>query len=367
MPAVRLSRLRSAALFAGPALLLASLAHGAAAEDFYKGKQINVIVGSAAGGGYDAYSRLVARHLGDHIAGDPNIIVQNMDGASGVRAANYVYNVAPRDGTVIATVQRATLIEPVFGNDKIKIDARKLSWLGSLTTEWSAAIVGGNSGLTSLEDAQKREFSVSASGATSDAYIYSNVLNNLIGTKFKIVNGYQGSQEQTLAMQRGEIAGRIGWAWGAVKSTASDQLARDDIKPIAWLATEKKYGLDLPLARDYAQTEEARQILDFVFSPQEIGRPYFGPPEVPAAQLALLRQGFVDMAADPAFLAEADKLKLDIDFVDAQGIASLIDRLYATPPDIIAKSLAARDSKEAASKASSGKSPAAGQSAALNK
>lgn len=327
---------------------ITAVAQGAAAADFYKDKPITIVVGSAAGGGYDAYSRLLARHLGDHIPGGPTVIVQNMDGASGVRAANHVYNVAPRDGTVIATVQRATLIEPVFGNDKIKIDARKFSWLGSLTTEWSAAIVGGQFGLNDLADAQKKEFPVSASGATSDAYIYAAVLNNLIGTKFKIVNGYQGSQEQTLAMQRGEVAGRIGWAWGAVKSTGADAVARGDIKPIAWLATEKKYGLDLPLARDYATTDEARQILDFIFAPQEIGRPYFGPPEIPAPQLALLRKGVADSVTDPAFLAEADKQKLDIDFVGAQGISALIDKLYATPQAIVAKSIAARELKDKA-------------------
>lgn len=328
------------------AVALTVAAQGAAAADFYKDKQISIVVGSAAGGGYDAYSRLLARHLPNHIPGDPTVIVQNMDGASGARAANHVYNIAPRDGTVIATVQRATLIEPVFGNDKIKIDARKFSWLGSLTTEWSAAIVGGQSGLNDLADAQKKEFPVGASGATSDAYIYSAVLNNLIGTKFKIVNGYQGSQEQTLAMQRGEIAGRIGWAWGAVKSTGADAVARGDIKPIAWLATEKKYGLDLPLARDYAKTDEAKQILDFIFAPQEIGRPYFGPPEIPEPQLGLLRKGVEGAVADPKFLAEADKQKLDIDFVDAKGISALINKLYATPKDIVDKSIAAREIKD---------------------
>lgn len=325
------------------AVALGFAAPAASAADFYKDKQISIVVGSAAGGGYDAYSRLLARHLVKHVPGDPIVIVQNMDGASGARAANHVYNIAPRDGTVIATVQRATLIEPVFGNENIKIDARRFSWLGSLTTEWSAAIAGGQSGLNRLEHAQKSEFPVGATGATSDAFIYAAVLNNLIGTKFKVVNGYKGQADLTLAMQRGEVAGRIGWAWGAVKATAADPVARGEIKPIAWLATEKKYGLDLPLARDYAQTDEARQILDFIFAPQEIGRPYFGPPDVPTRQLAILRKAVADSVADPAFLAEADKLRLDIDFVDAQGIAGLIDRLYATPKDIVEKSIAARE------------------------
>jgi tripartite-type tricarboxylate transporter receptor subunit TctC len=328
------------------ALAMSFAAPMAGAADFYKDKQISIVVGSAAGGGYDAYSRLLARHLVKHIPGDPSVIVQNMDGASGARAANHVYNIAPRDGTTIATVQRATLIEPVFGNQNIKIDARKFSWLGSLTTEWSAAIAGGQSGLNRLEDAFSKEFPVGATGATSDAYIYAVVLNNLIGTKFKIVNGYKGQADLTLAMQRGEVAGRIGWAWGAVKATAADPVARGEIKPIAWLATEKKYGLDLPLARDYAKSDEARQILDFIFAPQEIGRPYFGPPDVPAPQLAILRKGVADTVADPAFLAEAEKLRLDIDFVDAQGISTLIDKLYATPQDIVQKSIAAREVKD---------------------
>lgn len=339
-------RLRRIALITGSAALsLVTLPAIAAdsAESFYKGNQISLIVGSAPGGGYDAYSRLLARHYDQHIPGQPNIVVQNMSGASGVRALNFLYNVAPRDGSAIAVGQRATLVEPIYGSEQVKIDPRKLSWLGGLTTEWSLGVAWHKSGLNSLEDARRREFPVSASGATSDGYIYAAVLNNVLGTKFKIISGYPGNAEEQLAMERGEVAGRIGWAWGSIKSTASDQIEKGLIKPVVLLALSKQPGFTAPLARDYADNEEERQILDFVFAPQVLGRPYFGPRGVPENRLAALRQAFAATVNDPKFLADAEKQKLDTQYVPAEQLADLIDQLYATSPEVIAKARVARE------------------------
>jgi tripartite-type tricarboxylate transporter receptor subunit TctC len=352
---------RSAVAAIGVLFLTPFYAHAAeptgSAETFYKGRQISLIVGSAPGGGYDAYSRLLARHYAGHIAGRPDIVVQNMNGASGVRAVNYLYNVAARDGSVIAIGQRATLIEPVYGSEQVKIDARKLSWIGGLNTEWSVGVGWHESGLNSLADAREHDFPVSASGATSDGYIYAAVLNNVLGTRFKIIGGYPGNSEEQLAMERGEVAGRIGWAWGSIKATAGDLLEKGLIKPVVLLAPAKQAGFDVPLARDFARTDEDRQILDFVFAPQLLGRPYFGPPDVPADRLATLRDGFAATVQDPAFVADAAKQKLDIQYVPAQDLADLVDRLYATPPAVIAQAKAARANKGADGKLKAARSP----------
>ena len=342
-------RLRRFALVTGSAALslvtLPAAAAGSAdnAESFYKGSQISLIVGSAPGGGYDTYSRLLARHYNQHLVGHPNIVVQNMAGASGVRALNYLANIANRDGSVIGIGQRASLVEPIYGDGPVKLDARKLSWIGGLNTEWSVGIVWHKSGLNSLDDARQHEFPVSASGASSDGYIYAAVLNNVLGTKFKINAGYPGTAEEQLAMERGEVAGRIGWAWGSIKATAGDLVDKGLLKTAVLLAPEKQPGFDAPLARDYAQTEEQREILDFVFAPQLLGRPYFGPPGVPDNRIAALREGFAATVQDPKFLADAEKQKLDIQYVPAETLAELIDHLYATPPDIIAKAKVARE------------------------
>lgn len=349
-------------LLTGGAIVFATTAAIAAdgpAESFYQGRQISLVVGSAPGGGYDTYSRLLARHYHRHIPGDPNIVVQNMAGASGARALNYIYNVAPRDGSAIGIGQRATLVEPVYGSGPVKLDARKLSWIGGLNTEWSVGIVWHESGLTSLEDARQREFPVSASGASSDGYIYAAVLNNVLGTRFKIISGYSGTAEEQLAMERGEVAGRIGWAWGSIQSTAGDLVEEGLLKTVVLLAPERQTGFDAPLARDYAASDEQREILDFVFAPQLLGRPYFGPPGVPQARLATLREAFAETVQEAAFLRDAEKQKLEIQYVPAASLAALVERLYATPPEIIEKAKAARQYKGADGKLKAHLAPAA--------
>jgi tripartite-type tricarboxylate transporter receptor subunit TctC len=345
----RLRRLATALLGTIALPLTGFQAHAAeskgSAEAFYSGSHINLIVGSAPGGGYDTYSRLLARHYDRHISGHPTIIVQNMAGASGVRSLNYLANIAPRDGSVIGIGQRASLVEPIYGSEQVKLDTRKLSWIGGLNTEWSVGIVWHESGLNSLADARAREFPVSASGASSDGYVYAAVLNNVLGTRFKIISGYSGTAEEQLAMERGEVAGRIGWAWGSIKSTAGDLVDKGLLKTVVLLAPQRQPGFDVPLARDYAETEEQRQVLDFVFAPQLLGRPYFGPPDVPEARLTALREGFSATVQDPAFLADAEKQKLDIQYVPAEALASLVEHLYATPSDVIAAAKAAREYK----------------------
>lgn len=333
-------RIAPAALLA----LAAGFAPAAASEDgFYAGRTVTLLVGSSPGGGYDAYSRLLSRHIARHAPGTPAVVVQNMPGASGVRAVNYLFNIAPRDGSIFGIGTRSTLVEPLFGSEQVKIDPRRLSWIGGLNTEWSVGVANPASGLTSVEAARQREFPVSSSGASSDGSIYASILNNVLGTRFKIVVGYPGTAEEQLAMQRGEVAGRVGWAWGSLRATAREQLEKGTLKPFVLLSPQPQPGVEAPLARDFAANEEDKAVLDFAFAPQVFGRPFFGPPDLPQDRLAILRRAFADTARDPAFLAEAEKLRLDIAFVPPEELQALADRLYAAPPHIVERARRARE------------------------
>jgi tripartite-type tricarboxylate transporter receptor subunit TctC len=334
------------------AVLLGLLSASAARSDddvqrFYAGKQINLIISTAPGGGVDSYSRLLARHLGRHIPGEPNIVAQNMPGASGVKAANYLYNIAPKDGSVIGHVQRGTLVEPLFGNKELKFDASKVSWIGSLNTEWSVALAGGKSGLNSLQDALDKEFPVAAEGPTASDHIYASVLNGVLGTRFKIISGYKGKAEERLAIEQREVAGLIGWAWSSVQNTAWQQIESGQLKVIAFLSPEKQPGFeDVPTVYDYAKSDEDRQVLDFIFGPQVLGRPHFAPPGVPQARVAALRLAFDDTMKDPEFLADAKKGKFDLDPFGGEEIEQRVKALYATPPAVIERAKQARGDSE---------------------
>lgn len=314
-------------------------------ENVYAGQNITLIVGSSAGGGYDAYARLLSRHIRNHIPGQPSVSVQNMPGASGVRAVNHVYNVAPRDGSVFTIGNRTTLVEPVFGSEQVKIDARKLSWIGGLNTEWSVGIATPESGLTSIEVAREREFPVSASGASSDGYVYAAILNSVLGTRFKIITGYPGTAEEQIAMQRGEVAGRVGWAWGSIQATAKHLVDSGKLKPFVVLAPAKQTGLDIPLARDFAKSDADKAVLDFAFAPQLYGRPFFAPPAIPRNRHEALKGAFRTTASDEAFLGEAAKLQLDIEYVSPERLQELSERLYATPQNIVARTKLAREGR----------------------
>ena len=324
------------------AIAAGGVAKASEAEDFYKGRAITLVVGSSAGGGYDSYSRLLARHMPRHLPAGGNVIVQNMPGASGVRAVNYLYNLAPRDGTVFGIGQRATLVEPVYGGDQVKIDPRKLSWLGGLNTEWSVGIANPASGLTSIDVARTRDFPVSSSGAASDGSIYAAILNNVLGTRFKVITGYPGTAEEQLATERGEVAGRIGWAWGSIQATARDKIEAGTLKPFVLLSPTPLAGIDAPLARDFAKTDEDRAVLDFAFAPQLFGRPFFAPPEIPAERLALLQKAFAETTRDNLLLEEAERARLDISYVSPDDLQALAESLYATPIQIVERAKRAR-------------------------
>src|SRR5918995_2066253 len=230
-------------------------------KNFYAGNTINIIVGFGPGGGYDLYARMLARHLGKHIPGNPSVVVQNMEGAGGVRAANHVYNVAPKDGTVIAGVNQGAAMFKLLGGKGAQYDPAKFQWLGSMAASNNTVYVWHTSGIKALDDAKWREVSLAGSGVISDANIYPAVFNALLGTRFKVISGYTGTNDSNLALERGEVEGRGGGAYSSLVSTRPDWLREDKVKILAQIGFEKEPELkDVPLLLDVVNSEEERQI-----------------------------------------------------------------------------------------------------------
>jgi len=324
------------------ALVLAALWSAPAAAqtpaEFYRGKQVSIYVGFSAGGTYDIYARTIARHIGRHIPGNPSVVPRNMEGAGSLRLANYIYQVAPRDGTAIATIGRATVAAPLFGVTAAKFDPRELSWLGSANDEVSICAAWRDSGIARFDDLKVREYAFGATGPTEEAVQIYKTMNVLFGTKIRTVSGYPGGNQINLAIERGEIHGRCALSWSSVKATLQHWLDDKKLRPLLQVASAKHADLpDVPLLMELAQDDETRHILRFLIARQVIGRPFFGPPEVPADRAAVLRKAFLDTLNDREFLAEADKAKLEINPVPAQRIEDLLRELYAVPAGITKK------------------------------
>jgi tripartite-type tricarboxylate transporter receptor subunit TctC len=324
--------------------LLASLPFAAQAQtpaEFYKGKQVSLYIGFSAGGGYDLYARTLARHMGKHIPGNPQVVPKNMDGAGSLRASNFIYEAAPRDGTAFGASGRATPMSPLFGQSAAQFDARKYTWLGSANDEVSLCIASQASCITKFDDLRKSEKSFGSTGPTEEGVQVVKTTNALLGTKIKIIIGYPGSNEINMSMERCEIDGRCAISWSSIKSTMQPLVDQKKITILSQVAFAKHPELpDVPLLSDFATTDEARQILKFLVARQVMGRPYFAPPDLPSDRAAALRMAFMDTLQDPEFLADADKLKLEITPVPARRIEELLTELYKTPPEIVQKAAA---------------------------
>ena len=319
------------------ALVPAAIAF-AAGEDFYKGRSIAMYIGYSPGGAYDLYARVIARHMGAHIAGNPTFVPQNMEGAGSLRLANYMYRVAPQDGTAIATFGRGIAFDPLLLGQGDAFDAQKMNWLGSANNEVSVCVAMKSSGITSFQDLFTRELTVGGTGASSDTDQFPRVLNAALGTHFKIVQGYPGGNDVVLAMERGEVAGRCGWSWSSVLSTHKSWITDGRMIVLVQLSLAKHPDLpNVPLALDFAKTDEQRQILKMILARNVMGRPYVAPPNLPADRVALLRKAFMDTMADKDFRTEADKLQLEINPVSGEDVQKLVAEVYATPADVIAK------------------------------
>ena len=318
--------------------LAASPARSDGVADFFHGRTVTVFIGFTAGGGYDAYGRLLARSMGAHIPGNPTMVAQNMPGAGSLQLANYLYNVAPKDGTAIATFGRGEAMEPLIGSGAARFDASKFLWLGSVANEVSLCAVWQSSPVQRWSEATQKSFTVGGLGAGADPDIFAAVLKNVFGAKLRIVSGYPGGNDVTLAMERGEVDARCGWSWSAIKATRLDYLKAKKMGLLIQLALAKSPELpDVPLVIDLAKDARQLQILKMIFSRQVTAWPFAAPPGLPADRAAALRAAFDATMRDAGFLAEAKKAGLEVDPVPGAEMDRLIAELYRTPPDIVAE------------------------------
>jgi tripartite-type tricarboxylate transporter receptor subunit TctC len=326
-------------------VLIASFLDQAKADavaDFYHGRTVTLLVGYSVGGGYDNYARVLARHLGNHIPGNPSVLPQNMPGAGSLRALNYLYNAAPKDGSAIGTFGRGLVMEPLIGSSPTQFDARKLLWLGSGSDEISLCGTWHSSRIKSWNDMQTVPFTVGGEGSGSDPDIFAAMMKNVFGVKLRIVSGYPGSAEVALAVERGEVDGRCGWSLSSLRQMRPDWLPTRQFKPIVQLNLTKSPELpDVPAITELATSETQRQILKLVLSRQSMARPFAAPPGLPADRAAALRQAFDRTMADPEFIAEARAAGLEVNPVSGVEIERLVGELYQTPPDVVAKAKAA--------------------------
>jgi tripartite-type tricarboxylate transporter receptor subunit TctC len=300
------------------------------------GKQMVMYVGSAPGGGYDTFSRVIAAHLGHHLAGQPTVVVQNMPGAGSLVLANHLYNVAPRNGSVIGALNPQVATEPLVRPERVKFDPRRMQWLGSALRETHVAVAWHDSPIKTFDDLFTHELIVAGSGGSTDTF--PNFLNALLHTKFKVVSGYKGTKDGMLAMERGEVTGNGGITWASLKATQASWLKEGKVRVILQYGLSKHPELPtVPWIYDYAKSAEDRAAMNLVFARQEFGRPYVAPPEVPAATVAALRKAFDETMSDAAFLADAKKRRLDIEPIGGEEIQKLVNDLYASPPKVIAR------------------------------
>ncbi len=311
------------------ALVLTSTGHAQSPAEFYKGKTVDLFIGYSAGGAYDLYARMIARHLGKHIPGNPQVVPKNMEGAGSLRLANWLYSVAPKDGTALGATSRGMAFDPLLGNKTAQYVAPKFTWIGSANDEVSVCVAWHTSGVTTWDDVMTKELAIGSTGAGDDTYQFPKFANNALGTKFKIITGYPGGNDVSLAMERGEVGGRCGWSWSSIKATRMSWYQQKIVHVLMQFSLAKHADLPhIPLITDLAKTDEQQRIFKLIFARQVMGRPYMAPPGVPADRTAALRKAFMDTMADKEFLAEAEKAKFEITPVAGGEVAALVEDIY---------------------------------------
>jgi tripartite-type tricarboxylate transporter receptor subunit TctC len=322
------------------ALTLSVQAKAQSVEDFYRGRQVQVLIGYSGGGGYDLYARLLARHMGKHIPGHPTLVPQNMPGAGSLKLTNYLYTVAPKDGSVIGMVSRGMATDPLLSD--AKFDPTKFTWLGSVTSEVSVCATWHTSPVKTWADTLAKDFTMGGSAAGSETDTFALILRNVFGAKMRLVTGYPGGNDINLAMERGEVDGRCGWSWSSIKSQKTAWLKEKKINVLVQLGAEKHPDLpDVPFMLDLVKNEEQRQMLRLIFASLVLGRPFMAPPGIPDDRKAALRQAFDVTMKDAEFLNEAAKIDLEITPVAAPAIDKLLAELYRTPKSVVEKAAAA--------------------------
>lgn len=304
--------------------------------DFYKGKKLSVIIGYGPGGGYDRYARMLASAMGKHIPGNPSLVPKNMPGAGSLKSANYIYGQAPKDGTEFAIFGPGVAFEPLRGGKGVQFDTLKFGWLGSLNEQVGIVVALKKSGLAKIEDAMSKQFIAGASGSGSSTNLNTHVLNSFIGTKFKVIVGYGGSNDITLAMERGEVDAITGWSWDSIKASKPDWVNNPDVNIVLQIADEPHPEIkQIPLLYKYVKSEQDKRTLQLIFAHQLLGRPFTLPPDVPKDRLMAMRKALADTAKDPDFLAQADKSKVEISYVSAERIEQHLKNIFSMPKDLV--------------------------------
>jgi tripartite-type tricarboxylate transporter receptor subunit TctC len=304
-------------------------------EDFYRGKQLDLIIGYSPGGAYELYARLIARHLGNFIPGKPTIVPRNMPGAGTRIAAAWVYNIAPRTGTVLATVDQALPLAHALGDKNLRIDTTKLIYIGNPIDDVNTTVAWHTSGIKTIEDARRKETVVGSAGSSTSLH-YPRAMNALVGTKFKIVTGYPGGNEINIALERGEIDVRGSNSWGSWKSGRPEWVAQKKINVLVQIGLRKAADLpDVPLLMELGSNDEDRAILRLLSASATIGRPLFTTPDVPADRVQALRNAFNAVMKDPAFLEQAQKQQFDINPISGEELQAIVQAMVGSTPRVI--------------------------------
>jgi len=325
------------ALLAGCVFFIAHAGAPAAAQnDLYAGKQIRMVIGSGAGGGYDVYARFLARHISRHIPGNPVIVSQNMPAASGLAATNWAYSpAAPRDGSVILATYNALLDDPLYGSPVARFDPLKFEAVGSIAKQQTVCATWYTSKIKTIGQARQQEVTVSSTGSSGDRATMPRILNALLGTKFKVINGY-GTTESMLAVERGEVDGMCGVSWSTLKVSNPEWVQKNRLNVMIQAGNKPQAGLpNVPLVIDQVSNPEDRKLIELLFFPQEMGRPFVMPPDTPRDYVMTIRRAFDETMKDPAFLAEAEKSMFDVTPVSGEEMEQILKRAYATPKTLV--------------------------------
>ena len=311
---------------------LANVARADSVADFYKNRSVSMIIGYSVGGGYDAYARLLARYIGRHIPGEPSIVAQQMTGAGSLRAANYLFSVAPKDGSVLGTFSRSMGIAP------LEFDSRKFSWLGSMTDDDTTCVTWNSSPIKTWDDFLNKPSKLGGLGADADPDIWALLYKNVFGAKLQLVSGYPGTNDVVLAMERGEVDGLCGLSWSTIKTRHAEWLTSHAATIIVQAALKKEPQIAaVPLATDLVTKPEQLQIIRLLLASQAMARPFVAPPDIPADRKLALIAAFDATMRDADFLGEAQKLNFEIHPVSAPTIDGLLAEVYATPKDVLAR------------------------------
>jgi tripartite-type tricarboxylate transporter receptor subunit TctC len=321
------------------AVAFIALARTAAADevaDFYRGKTFSIVVGHEVGTGFDIYARTLQRHLGNHIPGNPVVVVQNMTGASGLTAANWLYNVAPKDGTVVSTFVHTIPFEPLMGNSAARFEAAKFTWIGNMEESVAVCGLSKSSGVTKFDDLYTKEVIIGATGATGPLVKSALAVRNLLGVRMKVVSGYQGSASVKVAVNRGEVHGICGLPMSTITSFWRDDYESGNFRPIIQLSGGKSAQLkNIPHVDDYAKSDDDRQVYGLIFGTQALGRIYLSPPAMPEPRKFALRKALLDTMKDPQFIADAEKTQIDISPMTGEDVEAFIAKLSSVPPAVI--------------------------------